>query len=142
MHINMSLAQKTDVNAFYDADDAAHISQEEILVHRRNRPAYPAQITAITESSGQLLQASGSGVPGTGVYRMVAEKPQPRPSAIPAQASTQQGRVTQRVELRSPDSAANPLSSHLRYASQQAWMGSENHIDPPASVDGNIFEYE
>ena len=38
---------------------------------------------------------------------MVAEN-RSRLIRIPAQASTEQGRVTQRVELRSPDSAANP----------------------------------
>ena len=58
---------------------------------------------------------------------------------IPAQASTEQGRVTQRVELRSPDSAANPYLA-LAVCLAAGLDGIRNHIEPPASVDGNIFE--
>ena len=136
MHINMSLS-KDDVNAFYDADDAAHISQEGywfiggIMQH----------IRAITAITNPLVNSYKRLVPGyeAPVYIAWSLKNRSPLIRIPAQASTEQGRVTQRVELRSPDSAANPYLA-LAVCLAAGLDGIRNHIDPPASVDGNIFE--
>ena len=136
MHINMSLS-KDGVNAFYDADDAAHISQEGywfiggIMQH----------IRAITAITNPLVNSYKRLVPGyeAPVYIAWSLKNRSPLIRIPAQASTEQGRVTQRVELRSPDSAANPYLA-LAVCLAAGLNGIRNHIDPPASVDGNIFE--
>lgn len=136
MHINMSLS-KDGVNAFYDADDAAHISQEGywfiggIMQH----------IRAITAITNPLVNSYKRLVPGyeAPVYIAWSLKNRSPLIRIPAQASTEQGRVTQRVELRSPDSAANPYLA-LAVCLAAGLDGIRNHIDPPASVDGNIFE--
>ena len=136
MHINMSLS-KEGVNAFYDADDAAHISQEGywfiggIMRH----------IRAITAITNPLVNSYKRLVPGyeAPVYIAWSLKNRSPLIRIPAQASTEQGRVTQRVELRSPDSAANPYLA-LAVCLAAGLDGIRNHIEPPASVDGNIFE--
>ena len=136
MHINMSLS-KDGVNAFYDADDPAHISQEGywfiggIMQH----------IRAITAITNPLVNSYKRLVPGyeAPVYIAWSLKNRSPLIRIPAQASTEQGRVTQRVELRSPDSAANPYLA-LAVCLAAGLDGIRNHIEPPASVDGNIFE--
>ena len=136
MHVNMSLS-KDGVNAFYDADDAAHISQEGywfiggIMQH----------IRAITAITNPLVNSYKRLVPGyeAPVYIAWSLKNRSPLIRIPAQASTEQGRVTQRVELRSPDSAANPYLA-LAVCLAAGLDGIRNHIEPPASVDGNIFE--
>ena len=136
MHVNMSLS-KDGVNAFYDADDAAHISQEGywfiggIMQH----------IRAITAITNPLVNSYKRLVPGyeAPVYIAWSLKNRSPLIRIPAQAGTEQGRVTQRVELRSPDSAANPYLA-LAVCLAAGLDGIRNHIEPPASVDGNIFE--
>ena len=136
MHINMSLS-KDGVNAFYDADDPAHISQEGywfiggIMQH----------IRAITAITNPLVNSYKRLVPGyeAPVYIAWSLKNRSPLIRIPAQAGTEQGRVTQRVELRSPDSAANPYLA-LAVCLAAGLDGIRNHIEPPASVDGNIFE--
>ena len=135
MHINMSLS-KDDVNVFYDALDPAHISQEGywfiggIMSH----------IRAITAITNPLVNSYKRLVPGyeAPVYIAWSLKNRSPLIRIPAQAGTEQGRVTQRVELRSPDSAANPYLA-LAVCLAAGLDGIRNHIEPPASVDANIF---
>ena len=136
MHINMSLS-KDGVNVFYDALDPAHISQEGywfiggIMSH----------IRAITAITNPLVNSYKRLVPGyeAPVYIAWSLKNRSPLIRIPAQAGTELGRVTQRVELRSPDSAANPYLA-LAVCLAAGLDGIRNHIDPPASVDANIFE--
>ena len=52
---------------------------------------------------------------------------------IPAQTGT-----TQRIELRSPDSATNPYLA-IAVCLAAGLDGIRNQIEPPASVEGNIF---
>lgn len=136
MHINMSLA-RDGVNVFYDGQDCNHLSKEGywfiggIMKH----------IAAITAITNPLVNSYKRLVPGyeAPVYIAWSMRNRSPLIRIPAQASTEQGRVTQRVELRSPDSAANPYLA-LAVCLAAGLDGIRNHIDPPASVDGNIFE--
>lgn len=130
MHINMSLS-KDGVNAFYDADDAAHISQEGywfiggIMQH----------IRAITAITNPLVNSYKRLVPGyeAPVYIAWSLKNRSPLIRIPAQTGT-----TQRIELRSPDSATNPYLA-IAVCLAAGLDGIRNQIEPPASVEGNIF---
>ena len=98
-------------------------------------------IRAITAITNPLVNSYKRLVPGyeAPVYIAWSLKNRSPLIRIPAQAGTEQGRVTQRVELRSPDSAANPYLA-LAVCLAAGLDGIRNHIEPPASVDGNIFE--
>ena len=135
MHINMSLA-RDGVNVFYDGQDCNHLSKEGywfiggIMKH----------IAAITAIANPLVNSYKRLVPGyeAPVYIAWSMRNRSPLIRIPAQASTEQGRVTQRVELRSPDSATNPYLA-IAVCLAAGLDGIRNQIEPPASVEGNIF---
>ena len=130
MHINMSLA-RDDVNVFYDGQDCNHLSKEGywfiggIMKH----------IAAITAIANPLVNSYKRLVPGyeAPVYIAWSMRNRSPLIRIPAQTGT-----TQRIELRSPDSATNPYLA-IAVCLAAGLDGIRNQIEPPASVEGNIF---
>ena len=130
MHINMSLA-RDGVNVFYDGQDCNHLSKEGywfiggIMKH----------IAAITAITNPLVNSYKRLVPGyeAPVYIAWSMRNRSPLSRIPAQTGT-----TQRIELRSPDSATNPYLA-IAVCLAAGLDGIRNQIEPPASVEGNIF---
>ena len=130
MHINMSLA-RDGVNVFYDGQDCNHLSKEGywfiggIMKH----------IAAITAITNPLVNSYKRLVPGyeAPVYIAWSMRNRSPLIRIPAQTGT-----TQRIELRSPDSATNPYLA-IAVCLAAGLGGIRNQIEPPASVEGNIF---
>lgn len=130
MHINMSLA-RDGVNVFYDGQDCNHLSKEGywfiggIMKH----------IAAITAIANPLVNSYKRLVPGyeAPVYIALSMRNRSPLIRIPAQTGT-----TQRIELRSPDSATNPYLA-IAVCLAAGLDGIRNQIEPPASVEGNIF---
>ena len=130
MHINMSLA-RDGVNVFYDGQDCNHLSKEGywfiggIMKH----------IAAITANTNPLVNSYKRLVPGyeAPVYIAWSMRNRSPLIRIPAQTGT-----TQRIELRSPDSATNPYLA-IAVCLAAGLDGIRNQIEPPASVEGNIF---
>ena len=116
MHINMSLA-RDGVNVFYDGQDCNHLSKEGywfiggIMKH----------IAAITAIANPLVNSYKRLVPGyeAPVYIAWSMRNRSPLIRIPAQTGT-----TQRIELRSPDSAANPYLGDSQSAWLPVWMVS------------------
>ncbi len=131
MHINMSLA-RDGVNVFLDERDPNHLSLEGywfiggIMKH----------IRAITAVTNPLVNSYKRLVPGyeAPVYIAWSSKNRSPLIRIPAQNGK-----TQRIELRSPDSAANPYLA-LAVCLAAGLDGIRHRLLPPASVDANIFE--
>ena len=130
MHINMSLA-RDGVNVFYDGQDCNHLSKEGywfiggIMKH----------IAAITAITNPLVNSYKRLVPGyeAPVYIAWSMRNRSPLIRIPAQTGT-----TQRIELRSPDSATNPYLA-IAVCLAAGLDGIRNQIEPTASVEGNIF---
>ena len=131
MHINMSLS-KDGKNAFYDASDELGLSREAyyfiggIMKHMKG-------MTAITN---QLVNSYKRFVPGYEAPVYIAWSAKNRSPLIRIPAVKGEGT---RIELRSPDPAANPYLT-LAVCLAAGLDGIENEIMPPKSVDQNIFE--
>ena len=130
MHINMSLA-RDGVNVFYDGQDCNHLSKEGywfiggIMKH----------IAAITAITNPLVNSYKRLVPGYEAPVYIAWSMRNRSPLIRIPAQTG---MTQRIELRSPDSATNPYLA-IAVCLAAGLDGIRNQIEPPASVEGNIF---
>lgn len=130
MHINISLA-KDGVNVFYDPESPIHLSQEGyyfiggIMKH----------IRAITAVTNPLVNSYKRLVPGYEAPVYIAWSAMNRSPLIRIPAMND---PRQRIELRSPDSSANP---YLAFAvcMEAGLDGIRNKIMPPDSVDANIF---
>ena len=131
MHINMSLS-KDGKNVFCDENDELGLSKEAyyfiggIMKHMKG-------MTAITN---QLVNSYKRFVPGYEAPVYIAWSAKNRSPLIRIPAVKGEGT---RVELRSPDSAANPYLA-LAVCLAAGLDGIENEIMPPKSVDQNIFE--
>ena len=131
MHINMSLS-KDGKNVFSDENDVRGLSKEAywfiggLMKHVKGMAA----ITNPLVNSYKRL-VSGYEAP---VY--VAWSAKNRSPLIRIPASCGEGT---RIELRSPDPSANPYLT-LALCLMAGLEGIRNHIEPPASVDRNIFE--
>ena len=131
MHINMSLSKDVK-NAFYDASDELGLSREAyyfiggIMKHMKG-------MTAITN---QLVNSYKRFVPGYEAPVYIAWSAKNRSPLIRIPAVKGEGT---RIELRSPDPAANPYLT-LAVCLAAGLDGIENEIMPPKSVDQNIFE--
>lgn len=131
MHINMSLS-KDGKNIFCDETDELGLSREAyyfiggIMKHMKG-------MTAITNP---LVNSYKRFVPGYEAPIYIAWSAKNRSPLIRIPAV--QGEGT-RVELRSPDPAANPYLA-LAVCLAAGLDGIENEIMPPKSVDQNIFE--
>lgn len=131
MHINMSLS-KEGKNIFADSSDKFGLSKEAyyfiggIMKHIKG-------MTAITNP---LVNSYKRLVPGYEAPCYIAWSATNRSPLIRVPAARGEGT---RIELRCPDSAANPYLA-LAVCLHAGLEGIINHIEPPASVDCNIFE--
>lgn len=131
MHINMSLS-KNGKNIFYDAADKAGLSKEAyyfiggIMKHMK----------AMTAITNPLVNSYKRLVPGYEAPVYMAWSATNRSPLIRIPAACGEGT---RIELRSPDPSANPYLA-LAVCLQAGLDGIINKIEPPASVDRNIFE--
>lgn len=130
MHINMSLA-KDGKNIFSDPTDKNGLSKEAyyfiggIIKHMKG-------MTAITNP---LVNSYKRLVPGYEAPVYIAWSATNRSPLIRIPAA--RGEHT-RIELRCPDSSANPYLA-LAVCLRAGLDGIVNQIEPPASVDCNIF---
>ena len=131
MHINMSLA-KDGKNIFSDPSDKNGLSREAywfiggIMKHMKG-------MTAITNP---LVNSYKRLVPGYEAPVYIAWSATNRSPLIRIPSS--RGEHT-RIELRCPDPSANPYLA-LAVCLHAGLDGIVNHIDPPESVDCNIFD--
>lgn len=131
MHINMSLA-KDGKNIFSDPADKNGLSREAywfiggIMKHMKG-------MTAITNP---LVNSYKRLVPGYEAPVYIAWSATNRSPLIRIPSS--RGENT-RIELRCPDPSANPYLA-LAVCLRAGLDGIVNHIDPPESVDCNIFD--
>lgn len=131
MHLNMSLLKKGK-NIFEDKKDELGLSKEAyyfiggIMQHIKG-------ITAITNP---LVNSYKRLMPGYEAPVYVAWSTSKRSPLIRVPGT--RGDET-RIELRSPDSAANPYLA-LAVCLEAGLYGIKNKIMPPASIDQNLFE--
>lgn len=131
MHINMSLS-KNGVNIFDDPADEKGLSKEAywfiggIMKH----------IKGMSAVTNPLVNSYKRLVPGfeAPVYIAWSEKNRSPLIRVPAG----RGEET-RIELRSPDPAANPYIA-LALCLAAGLDGIRNKIEPPASVEQNLFD--
>ncbi len=132
MHVNQSLGNKDGDNVFASDNEKYKLSQEAlwyiggILKHVRG-------LTAITNP---LVNSYKRLVPGYEAPVYVAWSPSNRSALLRVPAK--RGKST-RIELRSPDPAANP---YLAFAAMvmAGLDGIKNKIEPPAPAELNIYK--
>ena len=131
MHINMSLS-KDGKNIFDDPDGELGLSEEAyyfiggIMKH----------LKGITAICNPLVNSYKRFVPGFEAPIYIAWSTKNRSPLIRIPASRGSGT---RVELRSPDPAANPYLA-LAVCLAAGLDGIRNQITPPNGVSGNVFE--
>ena len=130
MHINMSLS-KDGRNVFHDPDDKLGLSKDAyyfiggIIKHMKG-------MTAITNP---LVNSYKRLVPGYEAPVYIAWSATNRSPLIRIPASRGEGT---RIELRCPDPSANPYLA-LAVCLRAGLDGIANRMEPPESVDCNIF---
>lgn len=130
MHINMSL-EKDGQNAFVDAADRLGLSQEAYwFIGGLIKHIYP--MTAITNP---LVNSYKRLIPGFEAPIYIAWSARNRSPLIRIPSS--RGQST-RIELRSPDPAANPYLA-LAVCLAAGLDGIKNQIEPPREVTQNIY---
>lgn len=131
MHINMSLS-KDGKNIFQDTKDPLGLSREAyyfiggIMKHMK----------AITAITNPLVNSYKRLVPGYEAPVYMAWSATNRSPLIRIPAIRGEGT---RIELRSPDPSANPYLA-LAVCLRAGLNGIAEKIDPPSSVDRNIFK--
>lgn len=131
MHINISVS-KDGKNIFDDPSDELGLSQEAyyfiggVMKHMKG-------MTVITNP---LINSYKRLIPGYEAPVYVAWSGTNRSPLIRIPAARGEGT---RVELRSPDSAANPYLA-LAVCLAAGLDGIKNKIMPPKAIDGNIFD--
>jgi len=131
MHINMSLS-KNGSNIFQDENDTYGLSREAyyfiggIMKH----------IKAITAITNPLINSYKRLVPGYEAPTFIAWSAQNRSPLIRIPSVSGE---EARVELRSPDPSANPYLA-LAVCLKAGLEGIKDKIEPPKSVNCNIFE--
>lgn len=131
MHINMSL-KKDGVNIFQDKDDVNGLSEEAyyfiggIMKHMK----------AISFLTNPIVNSYKRLIPGYEAPVYIAWSAQNRTPLI--RIPSARGEST-RVELRSPDPSANPYLA-LAVCLAAGIDGIKNQIQPPKSVECNLFE--
>lgn len=130
MHINQSLFRENE-NSFYDPSDELGLSQTArqylagILKHAR----------AFTAVTNPLINSYKRLVPGYEAPCYVAWSPTNRSPLVRIPAS--RGMST-RIEVRSPDSSANPYLA-LAVMLKAGLHGIKNKMEPPKETDRNIY---
>ena len=130
MHLNMSLS-KDGKNVFIDTEDAIGLSKEAyyfiggIMKH----------VKAITFIANPIINSYKRLVPGYEAPVYIAWSANNRTPMI--RIPSTRGKGT-RVELRSPDPSANPYLT-LAVCLAAGLEGIEKKIEPPKSIDRNLF---
>ena len=130
MHINLSLA-KDGVNVFYDPERTAHLSEEGLFFIG----GIMKHIRAITAVTNPLVNSYKRLVPGYEAPVYIAWSVTNRSPLIRIPAMDD---PRQRIELRNPDSAANPYLA-LAVCMAAGLDGIRGKITPPEAVEANIF---
>ncbi len=130
MHINMSLS-KEGKNVFYDPKNDLELSDEAYYF----MGGIMKHISAITAITNPLVNSYKRLIPGFEAPVYVAWSMANRSSLIRIPAS--RGENT-RIELRSPDPAANPYLA-LAVCLKAGLEGIKNKILPPGQVTKNIY---
>lgn len=131
MHINMSLHDKEGRNLFADADDEHGLSREAYYF----MGGLMKHIKGMAAITNPLVNSYKRLVPGFEAPVYIAWSSTNRSPLI--RIPSVRGEST-RIELRSPDSAANPYLT-LAVCLVAGLDGIANQIMPPESVDCNIF---
>lgn len=131
MHINMSL-NRNGVNIFHDRKDANGLSREAYYFIG----GLMKHIKGMAAITNPLVNSYKRLVPGYEAPVYIAWSATNRSPLIRIPAS---GGENTRIELRSPDPSANPYLT-LAVCLMAGLDGIENKIEPPASVDCNIFQ--
>ena len=131
MHINMSLSQNGK-NIFDDASDALGLSREAYWF----MGGLMKHMKGMTVLLNPLVNSYKRLVPGFEAPVHIAWSTINRSQLIRVPAV--RGEQT-RIELRTPDSAANPYLA-LAVCLRAGLDGIRNQIEPPAEIKGNIFE--
>ncbi|UCZ51634.1 type I glutamate--ammonia ligase [Bacillus shivajii] len=131
MHANMSLFRSKKENAFFDADTPTQLSEtamQFLAGTLKHADAYTA-ITNPTVNSYKRL------VPGYEAPCYIAWSMRNRSPLVRIPSSRG---ISTRIEVRSPDPAANP---YLAMAALLAagLDGIRNEMTPPSETDGNIY---
>lgn len=132
MHTHLSLFDREGRNAFYDPNGKYQLSETALhfigglLTHA---PAITAVANPIVNSYKRL-------VPGYEAPVYISWSAQNRSALVRVPISREEGT---RVELRSPDPSCNP---YLAFAAmiKAGLDGVKNKIEPPHSLDKNIYE--
>lgn len=130
MHINLSLS-RNGRNVFYNETDPVKLSREGYYFIG----GLMKHISAITAVTNPLVNSYKRLVPGyeAPVYIAWSAKNRTPLIRIPASADERQ-----RIELRSPDSAANPYLA-LAVCLAAGLEGIREQIMPPERIDANLF---
>lgn len=131
MHINMSL-HRDGKNIFEDENDVLGLSKEAYYFIG----GLMKHIKGMAAVTNPLVNSYKRLVPGFEAPVYIAWSGTNRSPLIRI-PSTVKGKGT-RIELRSPDSAANPYLT-LAVCLRAGLDGIVNQIEPPKSVNGNIF---
>jgi glutamine synthetase len=133
MHTHLSLFQNGQ-NAFYDANDPYNLSE----AARGFLAGVIEHIHAITALANPLVNSYKRLVPGYEAPVNISWARINRSALIRVPASNTP-EVSTRMELRSPDPAANP---YLLYAAvlMSGLDGIEKQLSPPEPVEENIYE--
>ncbi len=131
MHLHMSL-RRDGVNIFQDAQDANGLSKEAYYFIG----GLMKHMQAISFITNPVVNSYKRLIPGYEAPVYIGWSAKNRTSLI--RIPGVKGNHV-RVELRSPDPSANPYLA-LAVCLAAGLDGIRNGIEPPASVDGNVFE--
>lgn len=131
MHINMSLS-RDGVNIFADPENEKELSKE-ARYFMGGLLKYMKGMAAITNP---LVNSYKRLIPGYEAPVYIAWSTQNRTPLIRIPMTRGEG---QRIELRSPDPSSNPYLV-LAVCLAAGLDGIRNQIEPPKSVDGNLYE--
>lgn len=132
MHINMSLADHDGNNVFVDESDKLGLSQ----IAYQFMAGILAHIREITMLTNPLVNSYKRLVPGYDAPIYIAWSGSASRSSL-IRIPSSRGKST-RIELRCPDSAVNPYLA-IAACLAAGLDGIRNQMEPPASVDDNIF---
>ncbi len=130
MHLNLSLSRDGE-NVFYDENDPEHLSMEGYYF----MGGIMKHIRAITAITNPIVNSYKRLVPGFEAPVYIAWSVRNRSPLIRIPAVIDK---KQRIELRSPDSAANPYLA-IAVCLVAGLDGIRNKILPPEKIDANIF---
>jgi len=132
MHINMSLTDLDGKNVFVDESDSLGLSR----VAYHFMAGILAHIREITLLTNPLVNSYKRLVPGYDAPVSIAWSANSNRSVL-LRVPSSRGDNT-RIELRCPDSAVNPYLA-LAACLAAGLDGIRKEMDPPASVDSNVF---